>query len=65
MENELKINRCRKCKHTAHKTYDHVDCYTTLYGIKCDSHSNDCTNSISGCDTQEEAIKFWNEHNNI
>jgi len=66
LKNELKINRCRKCKNTTlFYTYDHVNCYTTFYGIECSSHPNDCTNSIRGFKTQEDAIVFWNKRNDI
>jgi len=56
------ISKCRKCNNTASKTSRHIDCWTTVYGIKCDSYPSDCTNSIMGEKTEEEAIIYWNDH---
>jgi len=63
MENKIKINKCIRCGNTACNTYHHIDCYTTKYGVKCMAHPNDCTNSIRGYETQEDAIKEWNRKN--
>lgn len=61
-----KINKCRKCKSDAYLTYHHVDCYTTVYGVRCDTFKDEkCTNSIKGEKTEEAAIAYWNERNNI
>lgn len=51
----ISINRCN----LAFITYHDIDCYTTRYGIKCTAH----TNSTIGHKSIDDAIEYWNDHN--